>query len=63
MGKANASHKKAGQKHAAWPRVKTGHRFDEKGMSFQALAHRLGRFPGSQHTIKALPRLGTDPKC
>ena len=33
-GKAKASEKRAGQKHAAWLRVNTGHRFNEKDMPF-----------------------------
>ena len=33
-GKAKASQKRAGQKHGAWLRAKTGHRFNEKDMPF-----------------------------
>lgn len=50
------------QKHAAQLWVKT-HHFDEKDMSFLALAYQLGRLPGIQHTIKALPELGTGAKA
>lgn len=34
MGNAKASEKRAGQKHTAWLRAKTGHRFNEKDMPF-----------------------------
>lgn len=63
MGKADDSQNRARQKHAAWLWVKVGHHFDEKDVPFQALACRLGRLLGIQHTIKAPPKLGTSTKA
>lgn len=63
MGKAKASQERTGQNHTTWLRMKTSHRFNEKDMPFRALACRLGRLPGIQHTIKALPDLGRGPRA
>lgn len=63
MGKAKAAQQRAGQKHDAWLRAKTGDRFNKKDMPSRALACQLGRLPGIQHTIKAVPELGTGPRA